>query len=155
MRARNAWIVGLVLAVVVLAGAAWAIASRPDDEAGPVQVTMYKSTGCVCCDRWKERLEASGFEVRTVASQSVHEVKAEHGVPRELTSCHTAIVEGHVVEGHVPVETVQRFLADRDAPYGIAVPGMPSGSPGMPGEPEPFGVIGFERDEPGEVYASY
>jgi hypothetical protein len=85
-------------------------------------------------------------------------VSRQYGVPDDLRSCHTAIVDGYIIQGHVPIDAVDRMLAERPAIAGLAVPGMPIGSPGMevPGvEPEPFDVIAFDAEGRTEVYASY
>ena len=94
-------------------------------------VTVYKSPTCGCCTSWVEHLRESGFAVETVDTDDVQSVKAEHGVPQGLQSCHTGVVDGYVVEGHVPAADVKRLLAERPEAAGLAVPGMPVGSPGM------------------------
>lgn len=92
-------------------------------------VTAYTSPTCGCCASWAEHLRASGFPVETVDTDDLQAVKAEHGIPDTLQSCHTAVVDGYVVEGHVP--ELKRLLAERPEAAGLAVPGMPLGSPGM------------------------
>ncbi|WP_234568369.1 DUF411 domain-containing protein [Rhodohalobacter sp. 614A] len=96
-----------------------------------VTLTMYHSPTCGCCVNWAKYLEDHGVEVITEETMNVYSVKEEHGVPNQLSSCHTAVVDGYVVEGHVPVEDIQRLLAERPDVTGIAVPGMPQNSPGM------------------------
>ena len=94
-------------------------------------VTVYKSPSCGCCAAWADHLRENGFPVETVETADVQAVKAEYGVPPALQSCHTAVVDGYVVEGHVPAADVKRLLAERPEAGGLAVPGMPVGSPGM------------------------
>ncbi|MFQ5679325.1 MAG: DUF411 domain-containing protein [Gemmatimonadota bacterium] len=154
MNGKQVKMAGLGLSLALAAVAVWGLAARPGRAAGP-ELTLYKSAGCVCCNGWKKHMEAAGFRVQTVATERVHIVKTDKGVPLQMQSCHTAIVEGHVVEGHVPAEAVRRMLREPDGPYGLAAPGMPSGAPGMSGLPEPYRVIAFEPGGPGRVYASY
>ena len=100
----------------------------------------------------------SGFEVRTTDTEKLDELKAIHGIPRPAQSCHTALVSGYVLEGHVPAADVRRLLKERPAIAGIAVPGMPIGSPGMeiPGtKPQPFDVIAFGKDGSTRVFATH
>ena len=103
-------------------------------------------------------MEKNGFTAETKDMDDLSAVKSQYAVPPELQSCHTAIVDGYVVEGHVPVSEVNRLLSERPAVIGIAVPGMPMGSPGMEvsGQAaQPFDVITFAKDGKTEVYASY
>jgi hypothetical protein len=100
----------------------------------------------------------NGFDVDEQARASLDEVKAEYQIPSELQSCHTAIVDGYVVEGHVPVREIERLLTERPDVIGIAVPGMPAGSPGMEVanfDTEPFDVVTFTASGETEIYASY
>lgn len=100
----------------------------------------------------------NGFQVSVVEDADLAEVKERYSVPADLQSCHTAIVDGYVVEGHVPVAEIEKMLKDRPAIAGIAVPGMPIGSPGMEVEgsaAQPFDVVTFDKSGKTEVYASY
>ena len=109
-------------------------------------VTVTKDPSCGCCGGWIEHIEAAGFPVRVVDSDDVFSLKERLGVPAEMSSCHTAEVEGYVVEGHVPAAAIRRLLAERPSGTGLAVPGMPAGSPGMDFsgvEPEPYEVLLF------------
>jgi hypothetical protein len=120
----------------------------------PAAVTVYKSPTCGCCSKWVEHLEASGFEVKTTDMENVEVMKDHLGLPLSLASCHTAVVDGYVVEGHVPADVIHQLLEERPAVAGIAVPGMPIGSPGMEGpNPEPYEVIAFTKDGQQSVYA--
>lgn len=119
-----------------------------------VTLTMYHSPTCGCCVNWAKYLEDHGVEVITEETMNVYGVKEEHGVPNQLSSCHTAVVDGYVVEGHVPVEDIQRLLAERPDVTGIAVPGMPPNSPGMdiPSDEEYQSVL-FDEEGNVSVYA--
>ena len=119
-------------------------------------VTIYKSPTCGCCVKWARHLEANGFEVETIDVPDVGPIKAKHGVPDELGSCHTALVDGYVVEGHVPVADIHRLLKERPPVDGIAVPGMPIGSPGMEGaNPESYDVVTFDEGMSVGVFATH
>jgi len=104
-----------------------------------VEITTYRSPTCGCCVGWEEYLEAVGFEVESVVSDDVAAIKDDLQIPDEMRSCHTAIIGEYFVEGHVPVEAIQKLLEEQPEIDGIALPGMPQGSPGMGGEKsEPF-----------------
>ena len=106
-------------------------------------MTVYKSASCGCCHLWVEHARANGFTVRTIDTEDLAKVKAELGVPGTLQSCHTVVVANYLVEGHVPADDVKRMLKEKPAIRGIAVPGMPVGSPGMEQGP----VSGYQRYE--------
>ena len=117
MASRNIWKgIAAGAAVVLIAGTAFASLSTKDAGAryaGGLEVTVYKSPTCGCCNKWIAHLEAIGFEVNAHDLANVTQVKLEHGVSQELTSCHTALVDGYVIEGHVPAEDIQRLLQER------------------------------------------
>ena len=94
-------------------------------------VEVFKSPTCGCCANWVKHLEANGFTTKVTDVEDMTVVKAKYGVPGRLQSCHTAVVNGYVLEGHVPASDVQRLIKERPAVVGVAVPGMPVGSPGM------------------------
>lgn len=117
------------------------------------EVIVYKDPQCGCCEKWVEHLRQNGFRVTTHNDLHVDKIKSAQGVPRELGACHTAIVQGYIVEGHVPADTVRRLLRERPAIKGIAVAGMPIGSPGMEGpNPQPYNVISFDANGKTDVY---
>lgn len=121
-------------------------------------VDVYKSPTCGCCTKWVEHLRAVGFAVKTTNLDNLAELKASHRVPRQVQSCHTAIVSGYVLEGHVPAADVRRLLKERPAVAGLAVAGMPIGSPGMevPGtKTQPYNVIAFDKQGETQAFASY
>lgn len=108
-------------------------------EAGPPKVIVTKDPNCGCCGGWVDHMKAAGFPLEVVTTSQVNRVKARLGVPDALASCHTAEVGGYVIEGHVPADAVKRLLAEKPQAKGLAVPGMPVGSPGME-------VAGAEND---------
>jgi hypothetical protein len=117
-------------------------------------VLVYKTPTCGCCNGWIEHLEASGFTVDARNVSDIMTVKRDGGVPPQMSSCHTAIIDGYVVEGHVPADQLKRLLAERPDIAGIAVPGMPMGSPGMEGPgAKPYEVLSFTHAGEAAVYA--
>lgn len=110
-------------------------------------VTVTKDPDCGCCDGWADHIKAAGFPVQVIETNEVSSLKQRLGVPAALSSCHTAEVGGYVIEGHVPAAALRRLLTERPQAIGLAVPGMPAGSPGMdfPGtRPEQYEVLLFD-----------
>ena len=141
-----------VLTLAVLIGAGVLIATQSTRAA---DVLVYKSPTCGCCDKWVEHLRANGFSVDVENRQTLGPIKAELGVPRRLHSCHTAKVGGYLVEGHVPADLIRRMLDTRPDVRGLAVPGMPMGSPGMEGpRKDVYNVLTFNEDGSTDVYAT-
>jgi len=135
----------------VLAAAALAPTSAPR---GPA-IAVYKSPTCGCCAKWVEHVRAAGFAVAVHDTSDVQAVKTSHGVPAALASCHTAVAAGYVFEGHVPADLIERFLKEAPAAAGLAVPGMPVGSPGMEGpSPRRYDVVTFDLRGRTSVYAT-
>ena len=117
-------------------------------------ILVYKTEGCGCCNGWVEHLRAAGFEVDARNVLDLMSVKRDAGVPVDHSSCHTGLVDGYVVEGHVPADIVKQMLAERPDIAGIAVPGMPIGSPGMEGRgARPYEVRAFTSQGVTSVYA--
>lgn len=113
-----------------------------------ISVTMYKNPNCECCEKWAAYMEDNGYAVSVIPSDTLAAVKKKYGVPNNVSACHTALVDGYVVEGHVPVEAINKLLQERPDVKGIAVPGMPAGSPGMTENPSPVDVYFFNgRDQ--------
>jgi len=125
-------------------------------QAGPLpEVVMHKDPDCGCCGAWAQHLESNGFRVKTVLERDMEAVKRRLAVPQRLTSCHTARVGGYVIEGHVPAAAIKRLLREKPAVAGLAVPGMPVGSPGMevPGvKAETYDVVAFDRSGKSMVF---
>lgn len=140
-----------IAAVIVLTTAnAEAASAMPD-------ITVYRDPDCSCCGGWMEHLEAQGFQTNNMPTADVDTLKQQYGIPDDLTSCHTAIVDGYVIEGHVPIEEIKRLLAERPNITGITVPGMPVGTPGMESgdERESFTVFSFDEQGNTEVFNHY
>lgn len=151
-------------AVAGTAAAPAAAAPAPDTGAtnasggmSPLQMTVYKSPTCSCCKGWSEYMSEEGFAVKTVDTDDVDAVKSEHGLTDgSLKSCHTAIIGGYVIEGHVPAADVKRLLAERPDITGLSAPGMPMMSPGMSSRvPKDYDVIAFDAAGNTTVWASY
>ena len=107
-------------------------------------MTIYKSESCLCCAKWVDHVKAAGFKTTVYDRDPIDPVKDELKVPRHVRSCHTALAGGYLVEGHVPAGAIRRLLAERPQAAGLAVPGMPIGSPGMEGgAPETYEVVLF------------
>jgi hypothetical protein len=133
-----------------------AILGSPAVADEPTQITVYKSPKCGCCGKWMTHLEENGFSVVAHDVDDMAPVKAENGVPQHLSSCHTARVEGYVIEGHVPASDIARLLEQRPRIAGLSVPGMPIGSPGMEGpNPEPYRVLSFDARGRFSVFSSH
>lgn len=135
------------------------VAVAPLARAENPTVEVFKSPTCGCCTAWVDHLREAGFEVtaRDVDGDRLNAVKAENGITYDTASCHTALVAGYVVEGHVPAEDIQRLLAERPEAKGLSVPGMPIGSPGMEmgNEREPYETLLILPDGTTEVFASH
>lgn len=129
---------------VLAVGAVTVLRSSAAFAAAQPLITVYRDPSCGCCGSWVEHLRKAGFEAKVIESRDVAAVKKRFGVPDDLASCHTAEIMGYAVEGHVPAVALKRFLAERPVARGLAVPGMPIGSPGMEGgRPEPYEVVMF------------
>ena len=117
-------------------------------------IVVYKTEGCGCCNGWVAHLQAAGFDVDARNVTDLMSVKRDAGVPADHSSCHTALIDGYVVEGHVPADYVKQMLTERPDIAGLAVPGMPIGSPGMEGpRARPYQVKSFDRQGGTAVYA--
>ena len=142
-----------------LLGGALALALAPAARADGPEIEVWKTPGCGCCAAWVDHIEEAGFRarVRDVDGGTLAALKRRIGLSPERASCHTAFVEGYLVEGHVPAADVARLLAERPEAAGLAVPGMPIGSPGMEmGDAvEPYDVLLLRRDGRADVFASH
>lgn len=142
----------LLLTALLLVGIA-ALARAADE------VDVYRSPGCGCCALWAKHLEKGGFKVRlhNLPQSRLDSIKKDAGLPDEHASCHTAKIGGYIVEGHVPAEDVKRLLKERPDAVGLAVPGMPIGSPGMEvgDTKEPYEVLLIKRNGKTEVFAKH
>jgi|SRR5687768_6871683 len=125
----------------------------------PVMLAVYKTPTCGCCAKWVEHMKQNGFTVNVTDLRDLSDIKTKHGIPSKVQSCHTGIVNGYVVEGHVPAADVKRMLKERPAVAGLALPGMPMGSPGMEGppniQPPPYEVLTFDKKGATRVYSRH
>lgn len=173
---KRGWLFGSGAAILVVAGVGTAMITRiaasdasnsssadktmvasPESSQGMPRVTLYKNPTCACCAEWAEHMRANGFRVDVREGANLAEVREQVGVPFRLGSCHTAVVDGYAIEGHVPADLVRKLLADRPEIRGLAVPGMPPGVPGMP-DPgpgrAPYDILAFRADGSTQVYAT-
>lgn len=123
--------------------------------ASPV-INVYKSATCGCCEGWVKHLRAAGFKVEAHNVENPSDTREKMGIPDRLGSCHTAVVEGYAIEGHVPAAEIKRLLAAKPKAKGLAVPAMPLGSPGMEGpRKDPYDVLLVMPDGTTRVYQHY
>ena len=131
-----------ILVAFLLAHAPLALPSQ-----GGAEIKVFKSASCGCCKGWVEHVRGDGMAVQVQDSSDMEKVKRDLGVPAALVSCHTATVGGYVIEGHVPASSVRKLLQEHPNMKGIAVRGMPQGSPGMNGvKSGPIEVVSFDKD---------
>jgi hypothetical protein len=148
---RHIYLAALLVGLVFSVGPAQAQRSTST-------VQVYKSPTCGCCANWVKHLQQHGFRTQVTETDDVAAIKAQHRIPARAQSCHTAVVDGYVIEGHVPAGDVQRLLKERPAVTGLAVPGMPIGSPGMevPNvKPQAYDVLTFDKQGQLKVFASH
>src|SRR5229473_439338 len=137
-------------------GAILTLFAPPLRAAAPIKATLYKNPQCSCCEGYAAYLRENGFEVDVKPTNDLAEISQKAGVPEEFQGCHTMLVNGYVVDGHVPVNVVRKLLSERPAIAGITLPGMPEGSPGMAGTlTGPFTIYAVTKDgAPPKVYAT-
>ncbi|MFT7054281.1 MAG: hypothetical protein ACJAU1_001843 [Psychromonas sp.] len=136
----------LIITLSLFAGSAFA-----------TEMTLYKSPYCGCCKAWAKQVEKAGFEITVIEQANNNQQHKAYGITSDLAACHTATVDGYVLEGHVPLADIQRLLKERPGITGIAVPGMPASALGMdvPGNTDPYQVIAFRKDGKTMVYNEY
>jgi hypothetical protein len=143
-----------VVALALTTGAA-PVSSVTTGEKKPV-ITVYKDASCGCCKGWVAHLIKHGYRVDAKDTPDMTEVKRALGVPDALTACHTAVVNGYLIEGHVPAAAIARLLKEKPKVAGLAVPGMPMGSPGMEGpRAQHYQVLSFDKAGKTKIFASY
>jgi len=146
-----------LLAVYLVAVIIWLSAATGVQAASEAWITVYRDPSCSCCGGWMEHLTAQGFQPRNVLTSDMNALKQRYHVPNDLASCHTAVINGYVIEGHVPANDIKRLIAEHLDVAGIAVPGMPIGTPGMESEKvqEPFTVFSFDAQGNAEAFNQY
>ena len=124
-------------------------------QAKGLSVMLYKTPGCECCSGYADYLRDHGFTVTVKETEKLAAISGNAGVPVELQGCHTSFMGGYVIDGHVPIEAVQKLLAERPAIKGLALAGMPPGSPGMPGPKQgPFIIQAIDKEGKTSIYMS-
>ncbi|MCF6217294.1 MAG: DUF411 domain-containing protein [Gammaproteobacteria bacterium] len=122
----------------------------------PLNITVYRAASCGCCKDWIDHLEKHNFKVEDVVSDDMNTIKHKLGLPGELASCHTGIIDGYVIEGHVPAQDIKQLINRNLDIAGLAVPQMPHGSPGMEtGRKDDFSVIAFDKEGNFELFNQY
>ncbi|QHG15723.1 DUF411 domain-containing protein [Nostoc sp. ATCC 53789] len=123
----------------------------------PLNATVYHSPECNCCGGWIDHLKTQGFEITDFSTPDIETVKQKYNVPDNLSSCHTAIVNGYVIEGHVPANDIKRLLQEKPNVVGLSVPQMPVGTPGMEmgNRKDPFTVFAFDGNKSVAVFNKY
>ncbi len=144
-----------IACAVIASGLAWWDGRRVAYD--PDTVVVYKDPSCDCCGRWIRHLEQAGFKVEVQAELDLGARNAQLGIPKALAACHTAIVHGYLIEGHVPASDIRRLLSERPNARGLAVPGMPVGSPGMEtgDQNDPYDVVLFDEAGKQRVFSHY
>ncbi len=128
------------------------------NDANAKAITVYKSPTCGCCTEWESHMTKAGYKVTSNSTDEMTKIKRQYKVPQAMESCHTAIVDGYIVEGHVPASDVAKLLKTRPDIVGLAAPGMPPKSPGMQPEgkePLNYDVLSFDKEGKTEVFSSY
>lgn len=128
------------------------------DYSGTAEMTVYRSPSCGCCGVWVDHAQKHGFKIEDIKTDEMEALKQKHNIPPELASCHTTIIDGYVMEGHIPVDDIKRFLTEKPEEFaGLAVPGMPIGTPGMEAGDmkQPFQVLAFNKEGKVEVFQEY
>lgn len=116
------------------------------------EIIMYKQAGCMCCDKHADILREEGFDVLIETRDNVNFLKSELAIPRQFAGCHTMLVDNYIVEGHVPGDIIKRLLKEKPQIRGVALPGMPRGTPGMPGPRDELLDVYVLKDGEKEVY---
>jgi hypothetical protein len=124
---------------------------------GNKNITVYRSPSCGCCGIWIEHMKKHGFQITDIKTDDMAAIKQQHNIPENLASCHTAIIDGYVLEGHIPADDIKRFLTKKPNLVGLTVPGMPIGTPGMESGKikQPFAVLAFNNQGETKVFNSY
>jgi hypothetical protein len=143
----------LLLSALLLAGCT---SIQAENAATDTEMTVYRSPTCSCCGKWIEHVKSNHFAVKDIVSSDMDAIKEKYGIPDKLASCHTAIVDGYVIEGHVPAADIQKLLTSKPNVVGLSAPGMPMGSPGMEmGGSQDYDVVSFDKDGKVQVFSAH
>ena len=155
----NASLLWLFITVVIIGAAGYSgysLRLSPIQSASAEEITVYKSPTCGCCKKWVSHLEVNDFDVNAYNRTNLAAIKQQFNIPLQLQSCHTAIVGGYVIEGHVPAEDIKRLLTEKPDIHGLTVPGMPMGSPGMEGpRKDSYQVLAIDKQGTTSVYSQH
>ena len=145
-----------VVTISILFVAGFITAKHVNAETDSV-MTVYKSPTCGCCNKWISHMQENGFKIEAIDVQNIDLVKQHYGISKRIASCHTAIVDGYVIEGHVPANDVKKMLSEKKDILGLSVPGMPIGSPGMEmgNRLDRYAVISFDENGNLEIFHQY
>ncbi len=124
---------------------------------GTREITVYRSPSCGCCGEWVKHMQKHGFKIIDIKTEDMKAIKQKYNLPQNLGSCHTAIIDGYVMEGHIPADDIKRFLKQKPKFAGLAVPGMPLGTPGMESgkRKQPFVIAAFNQKGEIQVFKEY
>ncbi len=152
---NSIWMIAGAITIAAFAGGwLWGGTGGADGEG--IHMVVYQNPACQCCGKWVAHLERNGFDVEVHKTNEVNRVKEREGITAATASCHTGLVDGYVVEGHVPARDIQRLLRERPSIKGLTVPGMPVGAPGMEGAyRDSYNVLAIDRMGQTSVYSSY
>ncbi|MBH8554326.1 DUF411 domain-containing protein [Nostocaceae cyanobacterium CENA357] len=131
---------------------------KTESYSGNREITIYRSPSCGCCGAWIEHIQKQGFKIKEdIKTEEMEAIKQKYNLPQDLASCHTAIIDGYVMEGHIPADDIKRFLKQKPQFIGLAVPGMPLGTPGMESGniKQPFTIMAFDKKGEVEVFKEY
>ena len=144
----------LILSTVLLAGS---LSIQAEETVVDKEMTVYRSPTCGCCGKWIEHAKQNHFKINDIVSDDMAAIKQKFGVPEKMASCHTAIVDGYVIEGHVPAADIEKLLQTKPKVVGIAAPGMPMGSPGMEmgGRQADYDVMSFDSAGNYQVFSEH
>ena len=151
---KNKTIVGVIFSILIAATGGFVLMQNVSAEP---EMTVYKSPTCGCCGKWITHMEENGFKVNAVDLVEMNVVKEKYGIQKNLASCHTAVIDGYFIEGHVPANDVKRLLTEKTKTKGLTVPGMPIGSPGMEmgDRVDAYQVLSVNEDGSTEVFNKY
>jgi hypothetical protein len=148
-------VVGATGGATLIGGATWLFSSTAEPAGARGQVTLYKNPECDCCEAYADYLRHHDFEVKVIPTNDLTVMGEKYGIPDSLQPCHISLVGGYVVGGHIPIEVVDRLLSEKPQVAGITLPGMPPGTPGMPGKkPGPFTIYEIAKGKQPKVYAT-
>jgi hypothetical protein len=148
-------VVGAVAGAASIGGATGVFSPNAEPVASRGDVTLYKNPQCDCCEGYADYLRHNGFEVKVIPTNDLTIMGEKYGIPDSLQPCHLSLMAGYVVGGHIPMEVINRLLSEKPQITGITLPGMPQGTPGMPGKkPDRLSVYEIVKGSPPKVYAT-